>query len=237
MRSTVLRRAIMAGAAALGLALLAPAAAHADDAYRYWAYYQWDGETWAFAQTGPAEHTPADGDVEGWRWAAAGSDPRLPRADGDFNLICGGADAGDGEKRVAVVLDFGSADDADDGAEPPQARGECAVVAEAATGADVLAAAAGDVRYGDGGLVCGVANYPAAGCGGPVEGEAPTGPEEPVELALADEAGDAATEGDGGAAAEDDGGVPVGVLVGAGAVVLLGGGAVLLARRSRDAAA
>lgn len=229
MISSVLLRAVLAGAAALGLALLAPTAAQAGDAFRYWGYYLWEGESWTFAPTGPAEQTPADGDIQGWRWAAAGDDPRLPRAAGDFDLICGGTEAGDGEKRVAVVIDFGSADDAEDGSEPPQARGACAVVPENASGADVLAAAAGDVRYDDAGLVCGVAGYPATGCGGPVEGDAPTGPEEPVELALPEQAGD-------GAAVDDDGGVPVGVLAGAGAVVVLGGGAALMARRSRAAA-
>lgn len=228
MRTSLIRRALLAGAAALGLTLIGPLAAQADDAFRYWGYYQWDGDAWAFAPTGPSDNTPADGDVEGWRWAAEGSDPRLPRAAGDFELICGGTTAGDGEKRVALVLDFGSADDAEDGAEPPQARGACAVVAEGATSADALAAASGDVRYGDSGLVCGIAGYPATGCGGPVEGEAPTGPEEPVELALPEDSGEAA--------ADDDGGVPVGVLVGAGAVVVIGGGAVLMARRSRAAA-
>jgi hypothetical protein len=225
MGSSLLRRAVLAGAAALGLGLLAPAAAHADDAYRFWGYYQWDGTTWAFAQAGPADHVPADGDVEGWRFAVAGSDPRLPRADGDFRLICeGSSQIGESMKEVAVVIDFGTADDAEDGAEPPRARGICVTAPETATGADILAFAANEVRYDDSGLLCGVDGYPATGCGGPVEGDAPTGPEEPVDLVLT------------GVAVHDDGGVPVGVLVGAGAVVVIGGGAVLMARRSRAAA-
>lgn len=226
MRTSSIRRALLAGAAALGLTLIGPLAAQADDAFRFWGYFQWDGESWAFAQTGPAEYTPADGDVEGWRFAVAGSDPRLPRAAGDFDLICGSADAADGEKRVAVVVDFGTAADAEDGAEPPAARGSCAVVPEEATGADVLTAAVGEVRYGDGGFTCGIAGYPATGCGGPVEGEAPAGPEEQVDLVLPD----------GAASGDNGGGVPVGVLIGAGAVVVIGGGAVVVARRSRAAA-
>jgi hypothetical protein len=226
MRTSLICRALLAGAAALGLGLAAPLAAQADDAFRFWSYYQWDADNWTFAQAGPADTRPADGDVEGWRFAVAGmDDPRFPRAAGDFDLICGSSEAGDGEKRVAVVIDFGTAADAEDGAEPPAARGACAVVAENASGADVLTAAADEVRYGDGGFTCGIAGYPATGCGGPAEGEAPSGPEDPVELALADTAG-------GGS----DGGVPVGVLVGAGAVVLIGGGAVVAARRARAAA-
>lgn len=223
---SVLRRVMVAGAAALGLALLAPAAAHADDAYRFWGFYEWDGEAWTFAQAGPAEHTPAEGDVMGWRWAAAGDDPRLPRAAGDFDLICAGSSGtADDMKEVALVIDFGTVDDSEDGTEPPPARGYCATVPETATGADILATAAGEVRYDDSGLICGIAGYPVTGCGGPVEGEAPTGPEEPVDLVL---------EGDQVPA--DDDGVPVGVLVGAGAVVVIGGGAAVLARRSRAAA-
>ncbi|HSI93394.1 MAG TPA: hypothetical protein VK925_07820, partial [Jiangellaceae bacterium] len=69
MRTSSIRRALLAGAAALGLTLIGPLAAQADDAFRFWSYYQWDGDNWAFAPTGPADTRPADGDVEGWRFA------------------------------------------------------------------------------------------------------------------------------------------------------------------------
>lgn len=221
MRTARLLRAGLSGAAALTLSLALPVSAGADDAYRFWGYYHWADPAWEFAQAGPAEHVPAEGDVEGWRYAVAGSDPRLPRADGDFELICGGADAGDGEKRVAVVLDFGTTEDSPDGSAPPAARGACAVVPEGANGAEVLAAVA-EVRLDEAGLTCGVAGYPASGCGGPVDDPAPSGDEEPVDLAVDEAAG-------------ADDGVPVGLLVGAGAVVVIGGAAAVVARRSRAA--
>ena len=235
MRIPRLIRAVMAGAAALGvLTALPPAAQAQGDVFRFWAYYQWSDGAWAFAPTGPAETQPTDGAVEGWRFAVAGAEPRMPRADGHFDLICGGSEAGDGEKRVAVVIDFGTEADSVDGSQPPQAQGACAVVPEEATGADILAAAAGDVRLNEDGLTCGIAGYPATGCGDPVETPAPAGPEEQVELALPTAASeDEPAAPDTEQSQDEDGGVPVGLLVGLGIVVVVGAAAAVRFRGSK----
>lgn len=162
------------------------------EAYRYWGYFQWVDGSWQFAATGPADTTPEDGALEGWRHAVGDdASTRAPRTGDVFDELCGDATAGAGEKRVAVVIDYGTAEDAGDDAQPPQARGDCAVVPADATGADVLASVA-DVRMEDG-LTCGIDGFPASGCGGPVDGPAPTDAEEPVELSAAGQAGD---EGD-----------------------------------------
>ena len=228
MRTTVRRAAISAAGAAAALAVAVPLTAHAqDDVFRFWGYYQWTDDAWTFAQTGPADAAPADGAVEGWRYAVAGAEPRFPRADGDFELICGSTDADAGEKRVAVVIDYGTEADSEDGAEPPAAQGACAVVDDDATGADVLADVT-EVRVDDSGLTCGLGGYPQQGCGGPVSTPAPTGPEDSVELALP-QAETPAAGGDGDA---DDDGIPVGLLVGIGAVAVVAVAAVVRARGS-----
>jgi hypothetical protein len=155
--------------AALVIGMLTAAPAQAAS-YQYWGYYQLANGAWTFAQKGPAETTPAEGSVEGWRWAIteeSGTPPRNPRVTPTFEQVCGTAAAESGTKRVGVVIDYGRAVDGDGGATPPDPVAECAVVPTAATGAEVLAAVA-TVRTGDGGLVCGIANYPASGCGGPV---------------------------------------------------------------------
>ncbi len=206
-------------AAALMLLIVTPANAAA---FRYWGYYQWQDNAWTFGQTGPDQSTPADGSVEGWRFAVTDEQSvRQPRAAGDFDAICGGTEASSGEKRVAVVIDYGTPEDNADGAEPPAARGECAVVPTDATGAVVLSAVA-EVRI-ENALVCGLDGWPTTGCGDEVEGAAPTGEEELVTLQLPD-------------SGDDDAGIATGtwalIGVGAVAVVGLGFGAMRLNRRN-----
>jgi hypothetical protein len=192
--------------------------AHAE-AFRYWGYFTWDGTAWAFAQAGPADTAPADGSVEGWRFAVTDEQStRLPRADGDFEALCGQTAAEDGSKRVGVVIDYGTAEDAPEGEAPPAARGTCVVVPPDASGADVMAAAA-ELRLGDGGFICGIDGYPAQGCGDPVDGAAPSADEQPVELALTAET----SEGAGSSTAM--------IAIGAGAVALVATAAIVVARR------
>jgi hypothetical protein len=158
--------AAVAGAlasAAMALALLAPAA-HAA-AYRYWTYWTGDSGTWAFAVEGPATRIPADGSVDGWRFAVttvAGSPGDAPRVAADFATICAGVTAPAGSKRVAVVIDAGPAAIAPDGEEPPPPSAQCVVLDEGATSADALSEVA-TVRT-QGGLVCGLAGYPRDEC-------------------------------------------------------------------------
>jgi hypothetical protein len=171
-------------AAAAGPAAAGTSTSTASPAYQFWGYYQLTDAAWAFAQTGPDGTAPEDGSVEGWRFAIADvSSPRLPRATVPFDDVCADTDASDGQKRVAVVLDYGRPADATDGAQPPAARAACAVVPQAASGADVLSAVA-ETRV-EGGLVCGLDGYPAAGCGDAVTEVPPqaAAPDEPVELA------------------------------------------------------
>jgi hypothetical protein len=137
--------------------------------YQSWGYYELVGNAWTFAQKGPAQTTPADGAVEGWRWAIteeSGTPPRAPRATPTFDDVCGAVVGGSDAKRVAVVVDYGRDVD-NDGGTPPAPVARCAVVPTAGTGAEVLAAVA-SVRNGDGGMVCGIDGYPAVGCGGTV---------------------------------------------------------------------
>jgi len=232
----LVRAVITAAITLISVAALPPAAhAQGGDVFRFWGYYQWSDGAWGFSPLGAAETRPTDGAVEGWRYAVSGAEPRVPRADGDFDLICASTEEAEGQKRVAVVIDFGTEADSEDGSQPPAARGECAVVAEDATGSDVLSQAAGDIRLDPDGLVCGIAGYPAQGCGGPVITPAPTGPEEQVELALPTvESEDAAAEEEP-SSQDEDSGLPVGLLVGIGIVAVVGVAAAVRFRGSKAA--
>ncbi|HET7305532.1 MAG TPA: SCO2322 family protein, partial [Segeticoccus sp.] len=177
--------------AALFTTLLAPAGAAHATAYRFWGYYQLKDGSWAFAQKGPDQVTPKDGSVEGWRFALADQKtPRFPRATPSFADVCGDTGAEDGQKRVAVVLDYGRPADGGSGANPPAARADCAVVDTAASGAEVLAAVA-QVRS-DKALICAVDGYPETGCGGEVK-DVPAAAKSPDrQVALAGLAGESA---------------------------------------------
>jgi hypothetical protein len=137
----------------LVLALAAPASA---DATAFWGYWQADGSGWAFAKTGPATAHPKDGAVEGWRFAkAAGDTGTPPRGKPEFAKVCGSAAASAGDKRVAVVIDYGDAAEAPSGATPPTARTACATVPQNATGSDVLAKVARP-QADKSGLICAI---------------------------------------------------------------------------------
>lgn len=192
-RTTQRRRTGVATALALGsllglvLTVLLPAGAAQAAAYRYWGYYQLNGTTWSFATKGPDQTTPADGSVEGWRFAVGTeSSTRFPRATPTFDDVCGHTKAATGEKRVAVVIDYGRAADTADNSEPPAPVGKCAVVASAATGLEVLSKVAA-VRSAKG-LICGIDGFPATGCGDTVKTmtAAAKAPDTPVTLQVAD---------------------------------------------------
>ena len=183
----LLRRSLTALLTALLFAGALPAAlapAYADTGYRYWGYFHWEAaDGWQFATTGPADYTPKDGSVEGWRFAVnVGKSARPPRTDGDFDAICAETPAQEGQKRVAVVIDYGLEEDAPKGEEPPAPRGECALVPTDATGAQVLQAVA-DVRIEEG-LTCGIDGYPARECGPAVKGVSVPANDEQVQLQL-----------------------------------------------------
>lgn len=230
--STLARRSgstlLVSVLAALFLSLLAGPADAAS--YRYWGYYTWTDGTWAFATTGPDQTAPADGAVEGWRFAitAESGAPRVPRADGDFEAICTATDPAAGKKRVAVVIDGGLSDDAPEGATPPNPRGACALVDESASGAAVLAAVA--TARVEGGLVCSIDGYPAQGCGEPVDIEPPGTADAQVALALP-KAEETATTKATDDADSDDGGTPwLPIAIGAVLVATVAGAAAYKSR-------
>jgi hypothetical protein len=216
-------------AAMVGLTLLAPAAGSAQ--LRFWGYWQNKGTTWAFATTGPAQAKPADGSVQGWRYAAAtGEEGTPPRSTPDFDAICGSRQPQEDRKRVAVVIDFGEATDAPSGQAPPRTRTGCAVVATAATGLDVMAAV-GKPQADPKGLICAIDAYPTADCGGSsAGGDAAAGSAAPS--STAPRAGGSGGSGNSGNAG-DSGGSPVELIGGLIAVLVIAGAGVGIAIRRR----
>ncbi len=205
-----------------------PRADKATPAYKYWGFYQWkpNTSTWGFMKVGPGDkstRSAADGSVYGFRYATVLKQPRLPRADGDFDAICGDQDHTDGTKRLAFVIDYGTKSDAA-GDTPPQARGVCAVVATNYTVLQALQSVA-KTRIGKTGLVCGIDGYPAKGCSMKVTDATEAPPDEQVTLQLS-------TPTDQAGAGDSGGGFPVwGIVVAAIVVVLLIAGSLLLRRQ------
>lgn len=162
-QARILRAAVIAILLTLaGGAVVAPAQAAA---YRYWGYFHLTNGAWVFAQTGPAQVIPADGAVDGWRFAVADeSSVRTPRATPTFAALCTGTAVAAGSKRVGLVLDFGRPADSVDGATPPAAKATCVTVPEKATGSDVLVAGGASLRL-DKAMNCAIDGWPATGCG------------------------------------------------------------------------
>ena len=215
--------------------------AQAADGYRYWNYSHLDQGRWEMSEVGADGYQPEDGAVEGYRYGtstvARGIFPRADLAEVTFAAVCGAGEAPAGDKRVAVVLDFGTAADAE-GATPPTARAECAVVDRAADGQQVLQAVA-DVRSGAV-PTCAIDGYPAAVCGEPVKDAQVSSTEQPVVFDLP---GAAAEDGVAGAddtsnpGAQQSGNDLTWPLAGVGlVVVLLAGGAVMFNRRTKTEA-
>lgn len=153
-----------------GVANVIAPPAEASTAYRYWSY--WTAESgataWQYATEGSGTSIPSDGAVEGWRFGVAGDATRIqPSTLPDFAAICADVDAPTDGKRVAVVIDPGSPDEAPEGEAPGTVLTECVVAAEKATGLQILETIA-NVRM-DAGFVCGVNGYPARECAPLVE--------------------------------------------------------------------
>ncbi|MGY0023642.1 SCO2322 family protein [Streptomyces sp. cg35] len=184
--------------------------------YRYWSFWERDGRSWTYASTGPSATTPSDGDVQGFRFAvsADSKDATQPRGTADFDAICAGTPAKDGVKRVALVIDFGTAQDAPGGETPPKPRTACARVAQDATSADALASVAKPLRYDSNALLCAISGYPGTGCGEQVTKKYGT-TQEPAPKT------------------SSGSGPSVGVIAGVAVVALLGVGAIWQAKRRR----
>lgn len=204
----------------LGFAVLLGLAGPAEAAgYRYWSFWRGAEGGWAYQQQGPAIAVSADGSVDGWRFALSpdgGQDAARPRTPPDFAGVCAATPVQEGRKRVAVVLDFGTAEDAGSAGPPQQQRALCASVAPGATSAEVLAAVAPPLRYDTNGLLCAISGFPKAGC--------------------ADQVGSAAqpAAGPGASSSGPDLGPDLGLVAGGALVAVLAGGALWQARRRRS---
>lgn len=165
-QSRALRAAVIAILVTLtGVAVAAPAQAAS---YRYWGYFHLSKGAWTFAQTGPAQAVPAEGTVEGWRFAVADeASVRMPRATPTFAAVCASTAVTAGSKRVGLVIDYGRPADSADGATPPSPKAVCVTVPVKATGSDILVAGGATLRI-DKALTCGIDGWPATGCGDPV---------------------------------------------------------------------
>ncbi len=169
-------RRCIAAVAFIATAALMPvvAAVPADAAaYRYWSYWLGSDTGWTFAHVGPAFRSPADGSIEGWRFSISGvTGDNLPGFSPDFAEVCGDTPAQEDRKRVALVVDPGSAADAMDGEDTPGPWAICIVAESRATGYDILRAAT-TVRA-ERGLICGIGGYPSRGCADIVADPTPT---------------------------------------------------------------
>ncbi|MEU1482645.1 SCO2322 family protein [Streptomyces sp. NPDC005752] len=199
--------------------------------YRYWSFWESDGgKGWTYATQGPSVVRPDDGAVQGFRFSVSedSQDSAQPRRAPDFGAVCADTPAKDGLKRIALVLDPGTAADAPAGEEPPAPRTACAQVAPGASTAEALAEVAKPLRYDSSAMLCAISGYPRSGCG---EQTGDSGPREATVPAGTPSADDGATPDEG--SASDGVGPSVGVLAGVGAVLVLGVAAVLQARRRR----
>ncbi|CAM5745548.1 hypothetical protein STAFG_7085 [Streptomyces afghaniensis 772] len=180
--------------------------------YRYWSFWDRDGDHWVYAPQGPSTARPSDGDVQGFRFAVSedSKDAARPRGTADFKAICAKTPARDGKKRVALLLDFGTTKDAPSGETPPPARTACAQVSPDATTGEALAAVAKPLRYDTNALLCAISGYPEKGCGEQVSKKQPPTAEKKH---------------------TSDGGPSLGLVAGIAVVVALGGAAVWQVRR------
>ncbi|MGW5968905.1 SCO2322 family protein [Streptomyces sp. NPDC055186] len=216
----MIRRATVLFLAAL-LPLLAGVGQAQAAGYRYWSFWELDGDAWTYATQGPATARPADGDVQGFRFAVSedSADATRPRGAADFAAICAKTPAEDGQKRVALVIDFGTTADAPSGETPPEGRTACARVPADATTAEALASVAEPLRYNSNALLCAIAGYPEKGCGEQVSGGGAPAAEK------------AGKTGETGETEKGDGGPSLGLVAGIAVVALLGAAAVRQVRR------
>ncbi|EDY61214.2 MULTISPECIES: SCO2322 family protein [Streptomyces] len=216
----MIRRTVLLSFVA-GVLLATVGPAHATG-YRYWSFWDRTGTTWTYATQGPSTAVPSDGDVQGFRFAVSedSSDATKPRGPASFTGICADTPAREGRKRVALVLDFGTAADAPSGETPPAARTECASVPRDATTAEALASVAEPLRYSTNALLCAVSGYPETGCGEPVAEHAEKGNAE---------------KGTGAKRSASGSGPSVGLFAGLAAIVVLGAAAVWQTRRRGNA--
>ena len=138
------------------MALATMPSAHASTTYAYWSYWQLQGQTWKYANIGPAMSPAVDGAVDGWRFTIASeSRAQRPAAQPDFSAVCAKFPKQAGKARVALYIDYGSAG--------PAPRTICSVVDSGLSRASALGAVA-RLRLNNG-FICAIDNYPSQGCG------------------------------------------------------------------------
>ena len=158
------------------LLMPAPSAQAAETGWRYWGYFQAaPGEaSWTAAMTGPTVNV-ADGSVEGWAFTFSNEaipNAKTPKVAPSFAKICGKTKPVAGKKRIAVMVDFGSAVLRPKGESTPRLIQRCVVAENSALGVDVLGQAV-RIRAQGSGFICGLNGYPAKECG--VEMRTPKG--------------------------------------------------------------
>lgn len=201
-----LSRALLALVAATLTLLPLGSTAHAADIYRYWGFYLVENGQFSYAQEGPGTYQPQHGSLVGFRYAGSAPEtPNFPRADLSeltFDSICSGTEPADGEKLVAVLVDYGVPEDAEQGAETPEPQAGCAQVAADATAQQALQTFA-EIRTG-GGFLCAIDGYPAQGCADQKVDTATPADGDPVEFAVVGAAGAASSTGGASAASADN---------------------------------
>ena len=139
----------------------------ADKGWRYWGYYQAapGAKIWTAAMTGPSVDVK-DGAVEGWSFVFSSDDvPSIaPSIKPDFAAICGKVKSDKDTKRVALVIDFGSATYAPKSEKTPKSFTTCVRTANTSLGIDVLGMAV-KIRANKSGLICGLNGFPKKECG------------------------------------------------------------------------
>ena len=147
--------------------LAIPQSSAATKGWRYWGYFQSapGSSKWIAAMTGPTVEV-ADGAVEGWKFVFSSDDlpSSTPSIKPSFASICSGIKADKDTKRVALVIDFGSASWAPKGEKPKKTITTCVRTAKTSLGIDVLNQVV-KIRAGSSGLICGLNSYPAKECG------------------------------------------------------------------------
>lgn len=210
--------------------------AHAATGYKYWNYFHVQDGKYVFAKTGPSGFKPANGSVEAYRYGlsstANGITPRTGASTYSIDDICAGSKVETGQKRVGVLLDYGTANDAASGEKPPEPRAACAVVASNANGQQVLDAVT-DLRTQKT-LICGIDGYPVKSCSVTVKNAPKATTEQNVDFAMP-----SASKGDSSSTkpvkgdSEQGGGISwplVAVII---VVIALVVGGLVLARRNR----
>ena len=151
--------------------LAIPASNAASKGWRYWGYFQAapGSSTWKAAMTGPTVDIE-DGAVEGWSFVFSSDDvPSVaPKTKPSFSSICGKTKADSDTKRIALVIEFGSAAYAPKGEKVAKPIIRCVTTAKSSQGIDVLAQVT-KVRSASSGLICGLNGYPKKECGVEIE--------------------------------------------------------------------